>query len=107
MKKILLLTLVLAGCWRHPHSISGTYTSDAFIGGAAVYDTLSLKLVHGDGYEVIRRRRVQKSEGIYHVTRWTGKYDADEQTLNIRENGRVLYFINGNLQMGTLQYKKR
>jgi hypothetical protein len=107
MKRIVFIALLLTGCWGHSDSITGTYTNKAFIGGAAVYDTVQVSLVHSNGYIVIRRHRVKKRGGVYRVTRWTGEYNGHEQTLQIRENGRVLYFTNGALLMGKVKYKKQ
>ena len=104
---ILAICLLFTGCFRKAINISGTYSSGWSNEFAEVRDTLQIRAIRQDEYKIIRRTCIMKKKRPeYKLVYWTATYNAEAQTLVIQASGRILYFKENEMRMGTTIYTK-
>jgi len=104
---IIMISLFLAACFKKPVNVSGVYTSRWSNEFAEVRDTIQVSFDHTGACKVTRRTFVMKDhKPEYRLAHWTGNYNPEAQTLVIQANGRILYFKENEMRMGTTIYTK-
>lgn len=105
MKKIFIYLFVLIGCnaIKNLSDIQGVYTCGYQNEFYTVHDTLILKNINTDVYQIERRTGVdQKIKN----EKWTLTYDDEKNMLTEIKKGKFVVVLNGDLVYGNRTYKK-
>ncbi|MBA2250958.1 MAG: hypothetical protein H0W12_12300 [Chitinophagaceae bacterium] len=104
MKKILIYLFVLAGCTSTTGlSMDGIYTCSYKNEFYTIKDTLILKSINKNVYQIERRTTANKN---FKSENWMLTYDEEKKVLTELKKGKTLVISNGNLIFGNRIYKK-
>ena len=113
---LLAMVLFIVACHRERtlNFIPGIYVNHAKGAYSQVDDTLVVRLLDGNNYEILRRtgfnRVVDGKQGKreYETEVWSGVYDSEKGLINESRYGKLLSFFpdSGLLRVGSRTYNK-
>lgn len=110
-----MLLIAFNGCNRLAPSFTGMYVNSAGSEASIAYDTLIVKQVNDQNYNIHRKTRFSlidangnTGQPQYETEEWTAVYDPQTSIMTERRNGKLITFDveKGIMTVGKRKYKR-